>query len=205
MIHEIKNSVIAHLITKLRDQNTKASDFRFTISQIAKILFYEAFKNEKLFYKDIQTWKGKKRFESLDESAYVFIPILRAALSMLDGISELMPGSASGFLAMKRDEETFKSRLYYDRIPSLKNKTAVVCDPMLATGGSLCDALNVIKEKNPERIISLNIIAAPDGIEFIKKHHPDIELFIAQIDQKLENGYIIPGIGDAGDRAFNTP
>ncbi|MDQ1338929.1 MAG: uracil phosphoribosyltransferase [Campylobacterota bacterium] len=204
MIHEINNSVIAHLVTKLRNQNTRANDFRFTISQIAKLLFYEAFQDEVLNDIEILTWRGKKVFKSFDESKYVFIPILRAALPMLDGINELMPDSTSGFIAMKRDEETFKSHLYYDRVPDLKGKTAVVCDPMLATGGSLSDAIDAIKNKNPKRIISLNIIAAPDGIELIKKNHPDIELFVAKIDQKLENAFIIPGIGDAGDRAFNT-
>lgn len=204
MIHEINNSVIAHLVTKLRNQNTRANDFRFTISQIAKLLFYEAFQDEVLKDIEILTWRGKKVFKSFDESKYVFIPILRAALPMLDGINELMPDSTSGFIAMKRDEETFKSHLYYDRVPDLKGKTAVVCDPMLATGGSLSDAIDAIKNKNPKRIISLNIIAAPDGIELIKKNHPDIELFVAKIDQKLENAFIIPGIGDAGDRAFNT-
>ena len=204
MVHEIKNSVITHLVTRLRDKSTKANDFRFVISQIAKLLFYEALKGEKLSGFDIDTWKGKKKFDAFDETEYVFIPILRAALPMLDGINEIMPGSTSGFLAMKRDEDTFKSRLYYDRVPDLTGKTAVVCDPMLATGGSLSDALDAIKTKNPKRILSLNIIGAPDGVELIRKNHPDVELFIAQIDQKLENGYIIPGIGDAGDRAFNT-
>lgn len=204
MIREVDNSVITHLVTKLRNQNTRASDFRFTISQIAKLLFYEAFQDEVLNDIEILTWRGKKVFKSFDESKYVFIPILRAALPMLDGINELMPDSTSGFIAMKRDEETFKSHLYYDRVPNLKGKTAVVCDPMLATGGSLSDAIDAIKNKNPKRIVSLNIIAAPEGIDLIKKNHPDIELFVAKIDQKLENAFIIPGIGDAGDRAFNT-
>lgn len=204
MIHEVNNSVVSHLVNRLRDMTVKSTDFRFTIAQIAKILFYEAFKDEQLVDKTITTWKGQKSFASLQESDYVFIPILRAALPMLDGIIEMMPDSTSGFLAMKRDEETFESKLYYDRVPDLTGKTAVVCDPMLATGGSLCDALAAIKAKNPARIISLNIIGSPVGIEQIEKSHPDIELFIAKIDEKLENGYIMPGIGDAGDRAFNT-
>lgn len=204
MVHEISNSVITHLVNRLRDMTTKSNDFRFTVAQIAKILFYEAFKEEALVEKTITTWKGQKSFPSLQESGYVFIPILRAALPMLEGIIELMPDSTSGFLAMKRDEETFASRLYYDRVPDLTGKTAVVCDPMLATGGSLSDAIHAVKAKNPARIISLNIIASPTGIEEIATHHPDIDIYIAKIDEKLENGYIMPGIGDAGDRAFNT-
>lgn len=204
MIHELNNSVVTHLVNRLRDMTIKSTDFRFTIAQIAKILFYEAFKEETPVNKTITTWKGQKSFPALQESDYVFIPILRAALPMLDGIIELMPDSASGFLAMKRDEKTYESRLYYDRIPDLAGKTAVVCDPMLATGGSLTDALEAIKAKNPLRIISLNIIGSPTGVEEIKTNFPDIDLFIAKIDDKLENGYIMPGIGDAGDRAFNT-
>jgi uracil phosphoribosyltransferase len=204
MIHELNNSVVTHLVNRLRDMTVKSTDFRFTIAQIAKILFYEAFKNENLVNKTITTWKGQNSFASLQESDYVFIPILRAALPMLDGIIELMPDSASGFLAMKRDEETFESHLYYDRIPDLSGKTAVVCDPMLATGGSLCDALHAIKAKNPTRIISLNIIGSPDGVAHVRACFPDVDLFIAKIDERLENGYITPGIGDAGDRAFNT-
>jgi uracil phosphoribosyltransferase len=204
MIHEVNNSVISHLVNRLRDMTVKSTDFRFTIAQIAKILFYEAFKEEELVNKTITTWKGQKSFPSLQESDYVFIPILRAALPMLDGIIEMMPDSTSGFLAMKRDEETFESKLYYDRVPDLTGKTAVVCDPMLATGGSLSDALKAIQAKNPARIISLNIIGSPTGVEEIAGRYPEIELFIAKIDEKLENGYIIPGIGDAGDRAFNT-
>jgi len=204
MIHEQNNSVVTHLVNRLRDMTTKSTDFRFTIAQIAKILFYEAFKEEPMVDKTITTWKGQKSFPSLQESHYVFIPILRAALPMLDGIIELMPDSTSGFLAMKRDEETFESHLYYDRIPDLSGKTAVVCDPMLATGGSLCDALHAVQAKNPARIISLNIIGSPEGIAQVSACFPDVDLYIAKIDERLENGYITPGIGDAGDRAFNT-
>ena len=204
MIHPVRNSVVTHLVNRLRDTRTRSTEFRFTLAQIAKILFYEAFKDEPLSERRIVTWTGEGSFPAFRESDYVFIPILRAALPMLDGIIELMPDSSSGFLAMKRDEETFESRLYYDRIPDLSGRTAVVCDPMLATGGSLSDALKAIKAKNPARIISLNIIASPDGIAFIDTHHPEIDLYIAQIDERLENGYIHPGIGDAGDRAFNT-
>jgi uracil phosphoribosyltransferase len=123
---------------------------------------------------------------------------------MLDGLLELFKNAKSGFLAIKRNEKTFESVLYYDRVPPLEEKTAIIIDPMVATGGSLDYALRVIKEKNPKKIISLNIIGAPVGLEKIEKNHPDIKLYIAQIDERLEKGYIIPGIGDAGDRAFNT-
>ena len=106
---------------------------------------------------------------------------------------------------MKRDEKTHQSVLYYDRIPECKEKTVIVVDPMIATGGSLCDAISVIKAKSPKKILSLNIIGSPEGMEILEQKHPDIEIYIAQIDEKLnEHMFIIPGLGDAGDRAYNT-
>ncbi len=113
---------------------------------------------------------------------------------------------SSGFLAMKRDENTHQSVLYYDRIPECKDKTVILVDPMVATGGSLCDAISVIKSKSPKKIISLNIIGSPEGMAILEQKHPDIDIYIAQIDDALnENMFIIPGLGDAGDRSYNTP
>ncbi len=204
VINEVNHPLIKHLVTQLRNVNTDSYLFRKTISEIARILFYEAMKDEELSEKEINIWVGKGKFPTLIEREYVFIPILRAGLPMLDGLLELFKNAKSGFLAIKRNEKTFESVLYYDRVPPLEEKTAIIIDPMVATGGSLDYALRVIKEKNPKKIISLNIIGAPVGLEKIEKNHPDIKLYIAQIDERLEKGYIIPGIGDAGDRAFNT-
>ncbi|WP_457638874.1 uracil phosphoribosyltransferase [Persephonella sp.] len=201
----VKHPLLEHLVTVLRDINTPPDRFRKTISQIGKTLFTEALREEKTKNKKVSTWVGEGYFPSLEEESYVFIPILRAGLPMLDGLLEIMPSAVSGFLAVKRNEETLESRVYYDRVPDLKGKTAVVLDPMVATGGSLNTALSIIKEKNPEKVISINIIGAPEGLENVSKSHPDVKIFIAQIDEKLnDKGFIIPGLGDAGDRAYNT-
>ncbi len=204
-IIEVNHPLLKNLVSKLRDINTKSYDFRKYLSEIGRILLVEALKNEKLTKKEIKIWIGKGEFPVLEENRYVFIPILRAGLPMLDGVQEMIPDSSTGFLALKRDEKTLESVLYYDRVPPLDKKTAIILDPMVATGGSLDYAVRVIKEKNPEKIISLNVIGAPEGLKRINKNHPDVIVYIAQIDERLnDNGYIIPGIGDAGDRAFNT-
>ncbi len=204
-IVEIKHPLAKNLLTKLRDINTTSYLFRKYLSEIAKILLFEALKEEKLLEKEIEIWIGKEKFPVLDEESFVFIPILRAGLPMLDGVFEILNNAQAGFLALKRDEETLKSILYYDRVPPLEGKTAVILDPMVATGGSLDYALSVVKEKNPKRIVSLNVVGAPEGLKKISEKHPDVKVFIVSIDKGLNNkGFIIPGLGDAGDRAFNT-
>ena len=202
---EVNHPLLKNLVTRLRDINTKPYNFREFISEIARILLFEALKNEPLVEKEIDIWIGRDKFSVLQEEKYVFIPILRAGLPMLDGVLKVMPEAVSGFLAIKRNEETLESVLYYDRVPQLDRKTAIILDPMVATGGSLDYAISVIKEKNPEKIISLNIVGAPEGLRRVSQNHPDVTIYIAQIDEKLnDKGYIIPGLGDAGDRAYNT-
>ncbi len=204
-IVEVKHPVLKSLVTELRNIKTESYLFRKTLNEIARILFIEALKNEELIEKEIEIWIGTGKFPTLVEEKYVFIPILRAGLPMLGGLFEVFKNAQAGFLALKRNEETLESILYYDRVPPLKNKTAILLDPMVATGGSLDYALKVVKSKNPERIISLNVVGAPEGLKKISQNHPDVKLYIAQIDKGLnDKGYIIPGIGDAGDRAFNT-
>ena len=125
---------------------------------------------------------------------------------MLESVMETLPQIRGGFLAMKRDERSHESRLYYDRLPECEGKTVIIVDVMLATGGSLCDAIEIVKSKHPKEILCLNIIAAPEGLAKVQENHPDVNVIIAQIDKKLnENKYIIPGLGDAGDREYNTP
>jgi len=168
-------------------------------------LVYEALKNEKMVEETITTWQGDQSFEFIQEKDIIFATILRAGLPMIEAVTALFPNASSGFLAMKRDENTHQSILYYDRIPDCKGKTVIIVDPMVATAGSLCDAITVIKNKSPKKIISLNIIGSPEGMDILKQKHPDVEIYIAQIDEKLnENKFIVPGLGDAGDRSYNT-
>jgi len=205
MVHELSNPVVKTLLNHLREIETDALRFRHSVQEIARLLAYEALASEPLLDKSILTWQGEHRFRSIREENLLFVTILRAGLPMIEALSAMFPGSSSGFLAMKRDEETHQSVLYYDRVPPCKGKTVILVDPMVATGGSLCDALALLKSKSPGKIISLNIIGAPEGLAIVMQKHPDIELYIAQIDERLnKDKFIIPGLGDAGDRSYNT-
>lgn len=205
MIHELSNPVIKTLVNHLRETKTDALRFRHIVQELARLLAYEALKAETLEDTMITTWQGEQSFSFIKEENLLFVTILRAGLPMIESLTALFPKSSSGFLAMKRDEMTHQSVLYYDRIPECKGKTVIIVDPMVATGGSLCDAIAVIKSKAPKKIITLNIIGSPEGLAVLEKKHPDIEMYIAQVDEKL-NGqmFIMPGLGDAGDRSYNT-
>ncbi len=206
MIHELSNPVTKTLVNHLRETNTDALRFRHIVQELARLLAYEALKGEALEEQMITTWQGEQRFDFIKEEDLLFVTILRAGLPMIESVTALFPKASSGFLAMKRDEKTHQSVLYYDRIPECRGKTVIIVDPMVATGGSLCDAIVVIKSKSPKKIISLNIIGSPEGLTVLEHKHPDIKMYIAQIDEKLNDQmFIIPGLGDAGDRAYNTP
>jgi len=205
MIYELSNPVTKTLVTHLRDQRRDAIRFRHTVAELTKQLVYEALKDFPLVEKNIAVWQGDGTFYTLDEENIMVVTVLRAGMPMLDSVMELLPEAKAGFLAMKRDETTHKSVLYYDRLPNCKGKTILLVDPMVATGGSMVDALNLIKEREPSKIITLNIIGSPEGLEVVSSAYPDIDIYIAQIDEKLnDDKYIIPGLGDAGDRSYNT-
>jgi uracil phosphoribosyltransferase len=166
---------------------------------------YEALKEPALVQKSITTWRGKESYEVIDEDNIVVATVLRAGMPMLDSAIDLLPGVSAGFLAMKRDETTHQSVLYYDRLPECKGKTIILVDPMVATGGSMMDALELIKSREPLKIITLNIIGSPEGLQRITKAYPEVDIYIAQIDERLNSDkFIIPGLGDAGDRSYNT-
>lgn len=205
MYKESTNIVVKHLVNKLRDEKTTSNDFRLTIEEISKILVSEALNDFETTTQKINTWQGLLDVKMIEVENLVLIPILRAAEPMLNSILKTFPNAKAGFLGMKRDEKTSLSKIFYENIPNLEDKTVLLLDPMLATGGSLIHGITHLKTKNPKRIISLNIIGSPYGVKTVQKTHPDVDIFIAQIDERLdENNYIIPGLGDAGDRAFNT-
>ena len=205
MYKESTNIVVKHLVNKLRDEKTTSNDFRLTIEEISKILVSEALNDFETTTQKINTWQGLLDVKMIEVEKLVLIPILRAAEPMLNSILKTFPNAKAGFLGMKRDEKTSLSKIFYENIPNLEDKTVLLLDPMLATGGSLIHGITHLKTKNPKRIISLNIIGSPYGIKTVQETHPDVDIFIAQIDERLdENNYIIPGLGDAGDRAFNT-
>lgn len=205
MVHELSNPVTKTLITNLRDSKSDALRFRHTIAELTKQLVYEALKDFPLKQKSVTTWLGNKSFDALDEENIIVVGVLRAAMPMLDSVMDLLPNVTAGFLAMKRDEVTHKSKLYYDRLPDCVGKTILLVDPMLATGGSMCDALELIKQRGASKIITLNIIGSPEGVEAVHSRFPEIDTYITQIDEKLNSEkFIVPGLGDAGDRSYNT-
>ena len=205
MIYELSNPLTKTLVTHLRDQRRDAIRFRHTIAELTKQLVYEALKEFPLLQKKVITWTGESSCDTIDEQSIVVVTVLRAGMPMLDSVMELLPEAHAGFLAMKRDETTHESVLYYDRLPDCKGKTILLVDPMVATGGSMVDALKLIKTREPLKIIALNIIGSPEGLDVVSSTYPDVDIYIAQIDEGLnENKYIIPGLGDAGDRSYNT-
>ncbi len=205
MYKESTNVVVKHLVNRLRDVRTNSNEFRLTIEEISRIIASEALSEFPTITTNIQTWQGPLDVEVLEVQKLVLVPILRAGEPMLTGILRTLPYARSGFLAMKRDEQTAQSKLFYENIPPLEDKTVLLLDPMVATGGSLIDGIDYLKEKGAKKIISLNILGAPEGVKAVQDAHPDVDIYIAQIDERLdENKYIRPGLGDAGDRAFNT-
>ena len=205
MIYELTNPLTKTLITHLRDSKSDAIRFRHLIRELTKQLAYEALNKFELKSKCIKTWKGDDTFDSIEEENIIVVTILRAGMPMLESVMELLPNTAAGFLAMQRDEKTHKSLLYYDRLPDCEGKIILLVDPMVATGGSMCDAIEHIQRRNPRKIITLNIIGSPEGVKIVQDFAPDVDIFISQIDDKLnDDKFIIPGLGDAGDRSYNT-
>lgn len=205
----LNHPLLSHKLTRLRDKNTGTKEFRELISEISSLLCYEALKDAQVQETEIETPICLTKGYVLNEDNYVFVPILRAGTGMLDGLIKVVPNAKIGHIGLYRNEETLKPVKYYYKVPkNISEREVIVLDPMLATGGSAIDAISMIKEdaNNPNlKIKFLCIIAAPEGIEALKKAHPDVQIYGASLDEKLnENGYIIPGLGDAGDRIFGT-
>ena len=203
---ELKNPLVEHKLAILRDKKTGTKEFREIISELATILCYEAMKDAKTYETEIETPIKKMTTHKIDENHYAFIPILRAGTGMLDGIINVIPNAKIGHIGMYRDEKTFKPNVYFFKVPKdIDKREVIILDPMLATGGSGLDAIELLKKEGVTEIKFLCIIAAPEGIERIEKEHPDVQIYCAAIDEKLnENAYIVPGLGDAGDRIFGT-
>ncbi len=205
MHRELHHPLIQSLVNTLRNTAIDAFVFRHTIKEVTKLLLYEALREMPLTMKKISTWDGEKEYNSIKEEEIVVVSVLRAALPMHEAVIDTLRGAESGFLGIRRDETTHKSVLYYDRVGDCTGKKVILVDVMVATGGSLCDAIEVLKAKHAQSICTLNIIGSPEGISKVHTAHPDVEMIIAKVDEKLNsNMFIIPGLGDAGDRAYNT-
>ena len=203
---ELNHPLVSHKLTILRDKRTGTKEFRELIGELSTILCYEAMKDATLEDKEIETPICKMNGKKLNEDNYAFIPILRAGTGMLDGLINVMPNAKIGHIGMYRNEETLKPVKYYYKTPKdLSKREVIVLDPMLATGGSGIDAITMLKEDGAKKIKFLCIIAAPEGIKKMQEAHPDVDIYCAAVDEKLnEIGYIVPGLGDAGDRIFGT-
>ena len=202
----LNNPLIEHKLSIIRDKNTGTKEFREIIGEIATFLCYEAMSDAELEEVEIETPICKTKAKKLNENKYSFVPILRAGTGMLDGLIKAIPNAKIGHVGLYRDETTHKPIRYYYKMPKdIANREVIVLDPMLATGGSACDTISMLKEDGVKSIKFLCIIAAPEGIKKIEENHPDVKIYTASIDEKLnENAYIVPGLGDAGDRIFGT-
>ncbi|MDP4153047.1 MAG: uracil phosphoribosyltransferase [Bacillota bacterium] len=204
--HIIEHPLIQHKLSIIRDKNTGSKEFREVIEEIAMLLCYEATRDMPLKEVEIETPIAIAKTKVIAGKKLAVVPILRAGLGMVEGILKLVPAAKVGHIGLYRDPETFKAVEYYCKMPSdISERDVIILDPMLATGGSASAAINLIKRYNPRSIKMMNIIAAPEGIAKIEKDHPDVDIFCSAKDEKLnDHAYIIPGLGDAGDRIFGT-
>lgn len=205
-INVLDNPIIEHKLSIIRNKNTGTKEFRELITEIAIFLCYEAMKDAKLEEVEIETPLCKTKAKVLREDNYAFVPILRAGTGMLDGLLQVIPNAKIGHIGLYRNEETLEPVKYYYKMPKdISNREVLILDPMLATGGSAADTIKCLKEDGVKKIKFLSIISAPEGIKKLNEEYPDVELYTAAIDEKLnEHGYILPGLGDAGDRIFGT-
>lgn len=205
MFKLLKHPLLTHKLTRLRRKETDTKVFRETLGEIAGLMAYEITRDLPLKNISIETPLGKCETHELARDI-VLIPILRAGLGMVEGISGLMPSARIGHLGMYRDHKTLKPETYYSKFPdNLSDAVVMVLDPMLATGGSSSIAIKILKEHGAKTIKLVCVVGAPEGVKKISEDHPDVQIYLAALDEKLnEKGYIVPGLGDAGDRLFGT-
>lgn len=205
-VHVIDHPLIQHKLTIMRMKETGTKDFRELLEEISMLMAYEITRDFSLKEVEIETPICKCKEKMLAGKKVGVVPILRAGLGMLNGVVNMIPAARVGHVGMYRDPKTLKPVEYYCKLPGdVAERTLIVVDPMLATGGSSSAALSLLKEKGAKHIILMCLVAAPEGVRVINHDHPDVPLYVAAIDEKLnDKGYIVPGLGDAGDRIFGT-
>ena len=205
-LHVIEHPLVAHKISLLRDENTASATFRQLVEELVTLLAYEATREVRVEPVEVKTPITTTTGVELSRPRPLVVPILRAGLGMLEGMMRLMPTAEVGFVGMVRDETTLQPFTYAERLPKdLSGRQCYVLDPMLATGGSANGAIQLLKDHGVANIKLVCLIAAPEGIEAVRKAHDDVDIFVAAVDEKLnDHGYIVPGLGDAGDRLFGT-
>ena len=205
-VHVLDHPLIQHKLTHIRDKNTGTKDFRELVNEIAMLMAFEITRNLPLQETTIETPVQEAKANVLAGKKIGLIPILRAGLGMVDGMVRLIPAAKVGHVGLYRDPETLEPVEYYIKLPSdISERELIVLDPMLATGGSAADAIHSLKKRGAKQIRLVCIVAAPEGVERIKKEHPDVDIYLAALDEGLDDkAYIVPGLGDAGDRLFGT-
>lgn len=205
-VHELKHPLVKHKISLMRKADMNTKDFRQLSAEVGSLITYEATKDLELEDYPMQGWNGEITGQRIKGKKITVVPILRAGIGMLDGVLELVPSAKISVVGLYRDEETLLPVSYFEKLTSqIDQRIALIIDPMLATGGSMNATIDILKKAGCKDIRALVLVAAPEGIAKMKEEHPDVELYTAAIDSHLnENGYIIPGLGDAGDKIFGT-
>lgn len=205
-IHVLNHPLLQHKLRILRDEHTGTNEFRKVVSEIASLMTYEATRDLPTHGVDVKTPVSVAHCQVLAGKKIAIVPILRAGLGMVDGVLEMLPTAKVGHIGLYRDPETLAPVEYYCKMPhDIAERDVIVLDPMLATGGSAVAAIQFLKNYECRSIKLMNILAAPEGIQAVRTAHPDVDIYVASVDEKLnDHGYIVPGLGDAGDRIFGT-
>ena len=205
-LHVFDHPLIAHKLSIMRNKNTGSKDFRQLLEEISLLMGYEVTRNLPTVEYEIETPVAKMTAKKISGKKVAIVPILRAGLGMVDGLLTLLPVAKVGHIGLYRDPETHEPVEYYCKMPSdIQERNVILVDPMLATGGSAADAIAMIKKRGCKQIQLMCLVAAPEGVKKIQEDHPDVDIFVAALDEKLnDHAYIVPGLGDAGDRIFGT-
>ena len=201
----IDHPLVLHKLSIMRDKETSTMKFRELLQEISMLMGYEITRDMPLTYDDIETPLMPMKAPKIAGKKVVVVPILRAGLGMVDGLMKLIPAARIGHIGLYRDEETCKPVFYYYKMPANKERLVILTDPLLATGGSACDAIDRLKKDGFKYIKLMCLVASPQGVEAVQQQHPDVDIYLASIDDGLnDKNYILPGLGDAGDRIFGT-
>ena len=205
-VHIMDHPLVSHKLTIMRDKNTSVKDFRELVSEIGMLITYEATRDLPLTDKEIETPICKATVPTLAGKKFAVVPILRAGLGLVDGVLRMVPSARVGHIGMFRDEETLQPHVYFAKMPTdIAERDIIIVDPMLATGGSAIEAITEMKKRGCKNIKLMVLVAAPEGIEAVQKAHDDVHIYCGAVDKCLnDHGYIVPGLGDAGDRIFGT-